>query len=70
MIEDIKVYMDKYTGGSYLESLIASRRFLSGQLLTSLDEVITVEIELALMGATKAKSEVLKKTTDTVRPIK
>jgi hypothetical protein len=60
-------------GSNYLAELIGSRQHLSdsSKLLSLLDEVIEAEIELALMGAKKAKSEVIKNSKDNVvRPIK
>lgn len=46
--------------GCFLESLIKSRKHLTGKLLSKLDGVIDAELDLALMGAEKAKSEILK----------
>lgn len=69
--DEIEVYMDNSQSSSYLESLARTRRLLADTgLIERLDEVISLEIELALMGAQKAKSEILKQTKDTVRPIK
>ncbi len=60
--------------GSFVPDLIRSRQYLKGSsLLAALDEVIKVELELALMGALKAKSELAKKSAkenSPVRPIK
>ena len=78
MNEDIEVYLDQTSeGSSYLESLIKSRQFLiqsggdgSNALLNKLDLVINAELDLALMGAEKAKSEIVKATKDNIRPIK
>ncbi len=68
MEEGIEIFLDK---GCYIESLSRARRNLAGQLLSKLDEVIDVELDLALMGAAKAKSEILKKSKDSVvKPIK
>lgn len=75
--DNIEVYLDE--SGGYIESLIKSRKNLiqsggngSNTLLTKLDLVIEVELELALMVAEKAKSEILKKQDKdkVVRPIK
>ena len=73
MNEDIEVYLDE--GGCLLESLIKSRRHLTGtkEILTKLDLVIEAELDLALMAAQKAKSEVLKasaKDKNHLTPIK
>lgn len=84
MDNDIEVYFEGGAGGcvNYLESLIRSKHrltiekpvFLTGQenaILLKLDEVILAELDLALLGAEKAKSEILKANKDnTVRPIK
>ena len=60
-----------FTSGNFLQSLIECRSLLTGSpLLEKLDEVIAVELELALMGAKKAKSAILKEDKDNVRPIK
>ena len=70
MNDDFDVYFDKT--GCYVESLLRSRQYLKNcpSLLYKLDEVIQAEIELALMGAKKAISEILKDSKDNVRPIK
>lgn len=58
------------SNGNFLCDLIKSRQFISGTpLLAKLDEVIAVEIELALIGANKAKSEV-SPVKDNLRSIK
>lgn len=60
------------TGQGYLEGLIRSRSSLNDapKLLKKLDEVISLEIELALMGAEKAKSEAIKYNKATLTSIK
>ncbi len=70
MNEDIEVFMDE--SGCFLEALMKSRRHVENTVLsTQLDKLIGLEIELAIMGAEKAKSEILKKNKDNVlRPIK
>lgn len=77
-IEDIEVFFDK-SDGCYLESLIKSRvniekaSNISQDIIYGLEEVILLELELAKMGAEKAKSEIIKaaaKEKDNVRPIK
>ena len=72
MNEDIEVYLDD--SGSYLEALIKSRKHLkeSEALLQKLDQLITLELDLGVMAAEKAKSEILKKQDkdNIVRPIK
>lgn len=75
MNDDIEVYLDgATTGASYLESLAKSRQYLSDSpLLAKLDAVIEAELELALLGTERARSEVLKtlsKDKDNLRPIK
>lgn len=72
MDEDIQMYINA-DSVSYLESLMKSRYYLkdSGKILSQLDEVIEAELELALIGAKKDKSELLKNSKDNVvRPIK
>lgn len=71
--DDIDIYMDNSGGASYIESLAKTRPLLKESLTlsTKLDELIYMELELAIMGAEKAKSEILKKNKDdVVRPIK
>lgn len=69
MEDDLEMYFD--STGSFLESIIKSRKHLDGKLLNKLDELIDAELDLAIMGAAKAKSEILKKDTDNkIRPIK
>ena len=72
MNEDVEVFFDKSDGSSYLESLCKSREYLKDSpLLAKLDEAIALELELAIMGAEKAKSEILKAAPkDNIRPIK
>ena len=59
-----------FSTGNYIQSLIEVRHKLIGapDLLKKLDEVIMLELELAALGAKKAKSEVTSK--DNIRPIK
>ncbi len=59
--------------GGYLEGLIRSLPLLKEEavLLDKLKLVIGLELDLAIMGAEKAKSEILKaNATSKVRPIK
>lgn len=65
--DDLEVFIGK-DEGCYLESLCRSRQYLSKELLAKLDEVIGLEIELALMGANRAKNKVTEKPN--LRPIK
>ena len=60
MDEDTEVFFEG--SGCFLESLMKSRKYLadSAKLLRKLDEVISLELDLAVMGAEKAKSEILK----------
>lgn len=71
MDDEISMYVNQDTG-SYVESLIRSRSHLSNapSLLHKLDQVISAELDLALLAAEKAKSEILKQSNNTVRPIK
>ncbi len=70
MNEDIEMFLDE--SGCYLESLIKSRKhLLPTHLLNKLDLLIEAELDLAIMGAKKAKSEILKTNPkDNLRPIK
>lgn len=72
MNEDIEEFILNTDSHSFLESLARARKLLEGtDMVAKLDEVLTAEIELALMGAEKAKSEILKKDKDNkIRPIK
>ena len=59
--------------GCYLEALIRSRQLVKDTvyLADKLDNVISLELDLAVMGAEKAKSEILKRNSDNkIRPIK
>lgn len=71
MSDDIEMYLANDSSG-YLESLIKSRQYLKDDvfLLERLNKVIEVELDLAMLGANKAKSEILKKDKPNVRPIK
>ncbi len=75
--ESIEMYVDD--SGSYLESLVKSRIYLKdlspskgSHLVAKMEELLLLEIDLAILGAEKAKSEILKKQSseDKVRPIK
>jgi hypothetical protein len=71
MNDEVEMFMDQGGGMSFIESLTRARLNLKDStLMAKLEEVIAAEIELALMGAAKAKSEILKNSKDTVRPIK
>ena len=73
MTDDVEVFFEPSESGCVLESLIRSRVELVDcpELLSKLDEVIGAELDLALMGAEKAKSVILKANTENkVRPIK
>ena len=72
MNEDIEVYLDGGNSPCYLESLIKCRQMLKDSpLLARLDEAISLELDLAVLGAEKAKSELLKTTAkDNIRPLK
>lgn len=65
--------------GCYLESLVRCRGFLLSQegfpssrqsLLDVLDQVLHAELELALMAADKAKSEITKLSKNNIKTIK
>ncbi len=79
--DDIEVYLDQTSdGSSYLESLVRSRMHLAKlpgmqgcAMIKKLEQVIDLELDLAIMGAEKAKSEIIKKAAkekDNLRPIK
>lgn len=71
--DDIEMFFENNGGGSYLESIIKSRyiAFKTNQVnldeIVKLNELIDLELDLAITGAKKAISEV---TKDNVRPIK
>lgn len=61
--------------GCYLESLVRCRQSLLAQgrgqpLLDVLDQVLHAELELALMAADKAKSEITKLSKNNIKTIK
>lgn len=70
MDDNIDVFLESSNVPCYLESLVKCRGLLDGSLKDKLDEVIHAELDLALLGAEKAKSEILKKSENKVRPIK
>lgn len=76
MNEDIEVYLDNSDSTSYIESLAKTRAHLNNiykvdcSIMTKLDALLEAEIELAILGAEKAKSEILKAAKNKVRPIK
>lgn len=72
MNDETEMFFEKSEGSCYLESLARTRQYLKDtDFLKKLDEVILLEIDLAKMGAEKAKSEIMKMTNkDNVRPIK
>ncbi len=57
---------------NYLESLVKCRQLLKDApaLLTKLDDVLSLELDLALAGAEKAMSEIIKANKSTVTPLK
>lgn len=76
MNDDIEVYLDSATtGSSYLESIIKAYERLShihnveSPLIKKITQLIEEELDLALLGTSKAKSEILKATKDNVKPI-
>ncbi len=79
-VDDVEVYLDSSSPNSYIESLIKSRQALisshkyqeaTKNILIKLDEVIQAELEVALLGAEKAKSEVLKAASKgSISPLK
>lgn len=56
---------------NYLESLMCSRQWLTkkSELLEKLDTLIGIELDVAIMGAAKARNELVKETA-VIRPIK
>ena len=77
--DEVEVFFERTDGSSYIESLVRSRYVMSKTnainilLAPAIEEVILMELELAKMGAEKAKSEVLKsaaKEKGNLRPIK
>ena len=73
-MDEDTIFFETDSSGGYLGSLIISRQHLKDapKLLAKLEAVIELELELALLGAEKAKSEVLKANAknNAVRPIK
>lgn len=72
-MESESIYFEPVEPTNYLESLMCARQHLTKKsaLLAKLDNLIDLELELAIMGAEKAKSEALKeKAKDNVKPIK
>lgn len=58
-------------GEHIIKALAEARKFLEGSpLLSKLDEVISEELDLALIAVKKAKSEVIKSDKNNIRPIK
>ena len=74
--DDIDVYMDMAAGTSYIESLAKANIYLSklyncqSPIMNKIGQLLIAEIELAILGAEKAKSEILKSSENKIRPIK
>ncbi len=63
MNEEIEMFFENSAGPSYLESIIKTRRLLVDvDLISKIDELIGLEIDLAIIGAKKALSEVKKES--------
>lgn len=79
MSDDMDVFLDT-SDNCYIESLARSVAVLAKlpdgprvrDLINKLEEVLLLELDLAVMGAEKARSEILKKNAKdgTVRPIR
>lgn len=75
MNDEMEIFFNKDDGSTYLESLIRSRcmmynsKNINLDIVSGLEEVISLEIELARLGAEKAMSEA-KKATAKVTPLK
>lgn len=69
--DDVDIMIGSSTG-CYIESLIKSRTLLSNAPLLrgKLDEVIWLELELAMLSAEKARSSLLKACSDNVVELK
>ena len=71
MDETIETYIDQ--SGTYLESLVrvweSLRKTDSTELVTLAANVIKAELELGLMAAEKAKSEILKSNKNNLKSI-
>lgn len=65
------IFFESASGAAYLESLAKTKTLLKDcpNLQNSLNELLSIEIELALIGAKKALGEV-KKDTGKLVPIK
>lgn len=69
MNDDLEIFFDNVNG--YLGSLIKSRQFLIDipVALSKIDELIELELDLAIIGSKKAMS-IAKKETGKLLPIK
>lgn len=73
--DEMDIFFESDSGSSFLESIIKSRYMLyktnniDGDLISKIDTLIHLELDLAIAGAEKATSE-LKKTTAKVTPLK
>jgi hypothetical protein len=75
MNEDDNTLFLESDSGCFLESMMRSRRHIDSlpDMLAKLDVLIHLELDLAIAGAEKAKSELVKKNAkdaSPVRPIK
>jgi len=76
MNEEIEVYLPDTGSSSYVESLTNALIKLhkvyniESKLVKTTEAVLLAELELALLGAEKARSEILKATKDNIKPIK
>ena len=72
MNDEFDCYLEETSTGCYLESLLRAYKTVSKlsneSISTKLEEIINIELELALMGSRKALHECTK--TDNVRVIK
>lgn len=77
MNDDIELYMDGDSNVCYLESLVKAMTHMShlhkfdSPIMVKFEQVINAELDLALLGAEKAKSDILKANAkDNVKPLK
>ena len=70
MNDEIEMYVEGLgSSPCYIESLAKTRKLLSGKLLKKLDVLIEAELDLALMGTEKARSEIIKASKNNITPI-
>lgn len=66
MNDEMEIFFDKSDGTSFIESLAKSRQWLkdNNELSSKLDNALNLELDLAILEAEKAKSNLLKNSKD------